>query len=67
MRASNNKEFEDVQNASLGVLILIELRIPYVLHVHLVELPLRLARLFAQNAPLVKLGQTQHQSANRAR
>ena len=67
MRASNNKEFKDAQNASLGVLIPIVLRVPHVLHVNLVELPSRLARLFAQNAPLAKLGQTQHQSANHAR
>ena len=56
-----------MQNALLGVLTLIVLQIPHAQHVSRVELPLRLARLFAQNAPLGKLGQTLHQSVSRAR
>lgn len=66
MRVSKSKEFEDAQNALLVVLILIVLRLLRALPVHPVELPLPLARLFAQNVPLGAPGQIQHQSANRA-
>ena len=65
MRVSNNKEFEDAQNALLVVLILIVLRLLRALPVQPVELPLQLAKLSAQNVQLDAPGQTQHQSANR--
>ena len=56
-----------MQNALLGVLILIVSRILHAQLVSRVELLLQLARLFAQNAPLDKLGQTQQRSVSRAR